>query len=76
MPESDTIHYSRIDIIHTPRHYSLYNTNNTHNTQKHSETLPQSTYTNSTILELHTHQNTNTQTQTQNTNTLIKVVPH
>jgi len=43
---------------------TLNYTDNMHTTRKHTKTLPQSTYTNSTTLELHTHQNTNTQTQT------------
>ena len=42
---SCTIHYSRNDIFHASRHYSLYHTNNMHttqNTQKHyhNELIP------------------------------------
>jgi len=55
---SYTLHYSINDIIHALWHYSLYHTNNTHTTQKHTKTLSQWTYTNSTTLERHKHQHT------------------
>jgi len=62
MPESDTIQqYSLYYNWHyscASWHYSLYYTDNTHTTQKHTETIPQSTYTNSTTLEIHTHTHT------------------
>jgi len=68
MPESDTIHalFTTLDDnIHARRDTIHYTTQITHtqheNTQKY---LPQSTFTNSTTLELHTH------TKTRNTNTL------
>jgi len=47
---SCTIHYSRNDIIHVLRHYSLYHTNNTHTTQKHyhNEHIPNQPHLNGT----------------------------